>query len=394
MAARYRPSAVDIWRDPRFCSLSDDAKLLSRYAITGPQTNRIGLMHFSLALAAEDLQWSPERLGERFAECVQTLGWGWDSAHRMLLIRDWWLVNKPANPNIFKAYLGDLDGLPTSPLIAEFCANVKNLSPALAELLANVSRNVSANVPPNHPPQEQEQEQEREQEKEPPPPPTPSRHPAQPPGTGWAEVEGVLLAAGMSAVPKAIAGAQARGATPDAVAALYAEWAEKPGAWEVGALHRRITGDLASWPPPRGDYQRRAAHDDASSAAARKAAANAEQRRVDAENLAREDEELAALEGSHGAQLDAISWGTGREVERLRSLFERTYGSAWESEIRRFRNRRAAGDPMARGMRIELLRTLAASTSPSSPECSVEPPPGPLGSRSAQPAEGREVATI
>jgi hypothetical protein len=211
MPALYRAASIDEWRKPNFCALSDECKLLAQYARTGPQTNRIGLMHFSLALAAEDLEWSPEHLGERFKIVVDTLGWGWDSAARVLFIPDWFAVNRPANPNIFKKCLEDLRPLPQTELLKRFCEIKIWLPPNFSKLLPNVSANVptniSANVTPNYPAQEQNQEQEQK-----PSPPAPSRQ-TSPDGGRWGEVVGALVATGMADVRGAITGAEASGKT-------------------------------------------------------------------------------------------------------------------------------------------------------------------------------------
>ena len=139
-------------------------------------------------LAAEDLGWSTERLTERLANVVETLDWQWDPARRMLLIPDWWVVNRPANPNVFKSCLEDLRGLPPSHLVEAFCSNTTHLSQNFAKLLPNVS----ANVTPNCPTHEQEQDQEQE-----PPPPTPSTNTEPVAASMEAAVVEILLEQGM-----------------------------------------------------------------------------------------------------------------------------------------------------------------------------------------------------
>jgi len=115
--SRYRKVAVRLWTDAKFRSLSQDAKLLWFYLLTGPQTSNIpGIVVGGQASIAEALQWLPERFAERFAELF----------HRGLCKADFeaglvWLPNgpkhnPPANPNQVKAWLKVWDEVPECQL--------------------------------------------------------------------------------------------------------------------------------------------------------------------------------------------------------------------------------------------------------------------------------------
>ncbi|MCH8042242.1 MAG: hypothetical protein IID44_00860 [Planctomycetes bacterium] len=58
--ARFRKVYPRIWSDQDFLSLGDSEKLLALFALTGPQSNRIGLFEFLPAMSAERLGWSIE----------------------------------------------------------------------------------------------------------------------------------------------------------------------------------------------------------------------------------------------------------------------------------------------------------------------------------------------
>ncbi|MCA9232432.1 MAG: hypothetical protein KDA57_17415 [Planctomycetales bacterium] len=59
-----------------------------------------------------------------------------------------------------------------------------------------------------------------------------------------------MLRLGVSAAGQAVNGARERGLSVEAARELLAEFQAQPGAWQPGALYRRITGGLTAWPPP------------------------------------------------------------------------------------------------------------------------------------------------
>ena len=160
MAQKYRKVDPRIWGDEKFVCLTSDERLIALYCLTSSQVNRIGLFRFSLALAAEEMGTLPPTFAKRFGNVCQTFRWGFHEPTKTLYFPTWWKYNRPDNPNILKSYLADLHDVPTSPLIAIFCANTKYLP----ETFACVVRNVTPNVTPNVQAQEQEQEQEQEQD--------------------------------------------------------------------------------------------------------------------------------------------------------------------------------------------------------------------------------------
>lgn len=121
---RYRKAYPRIWRHPGFRALSRDEQRLALYLLHGPQTNRIGLYHFSVFTAAEDLDTTPETLKKCLANVTVTFGWMFDSDARVLFIPSWWKWNTPENANVIKGALKDLNDVPPCSLVDAFAANV------------------------------------------------------------------------------------------------------------------------------------------------------------------------------------------------------------------------------------------------------------------------------
>jgi hypothetical protein len=125
--ARYRKLFPRIWRHPGFRALKPAARELALYLLTGPQTNGIGLFHFSPATAAEDLNVGGETLRERLADVSTTFGWLFDADARVFYIPSWWRWNKPENENVLKGILKVLNEIPPSSLVEAFAANLETL---------------------------------------------------------------------------------------------------------------------------------------------------------------------------------------------------------------------------------------------------------------------------
>jgi hypothetical protein len=168
---RYRKVYPRVWRTPTFTALAVELKLLVVYVLTGPQQNRIGLSHFSVFTAAEDLGATPEQIGERLHAVCTAFGWHYDAAARVLFIPSWWTWNQPENPNVLKNLLGDLAEVPPSDLLADFARNIVTLRPTLRgtfrERMAERSLErypepINERFPERMPHQEQEQEREQE----------------------------------------------------------------------------------------------------------------------------------------------------------------------------------------------------------------------------------------
>lgn len=121
--AKYRKIDVRVWTDEKFSQLNPEQKLFALYALSGSQTNRVGLFSVSLGMASELLGISGNRI-ERVCHTVcHTLSWLFDIPLSVLYLPQWWKYNSPANSNAMKGALKDLDDLPKTYLLHEFNDN-------------------------------------------------------------------------------------------------------------------------------------------------------------------------------------------------------------------------------------------------------------------------------
>lgn len=123
---RYRKLFIGFWLHPGLTELTDSEKLLAVWLLTGPATNRIGLYRLSPAQAAEDLGTSLESFRKRLRTVCTAFGWLFDERSRVLYIPSWWKWNPPANENVVRGSLKDLNEIPACGLVDAF---VKNIEP-------------------------------------------------------------------------------------------------------------------------------------------------------------------------------------------------------------------------------------------------------------------------
>jgi hypothetical protein len=173
---RYRKVFPRLWRNPDFRALDTDAKIVTLYLLSGPQTNRIGLFLLSPGAAAEDLGTT----SEHFTACVERVckafRWSFDVARRMLWIPSWWKFNPLSeNANNVKGYLADLDEVPPSLLISQFCKHLRFVPSVHHALFQAAAARYGVRTPSRHRPdsdgdgvgtQETDTETETEQEQE------------------------------------------------------------------------------------------------------------------------------------------------------------------------------------------------------------------------------------
>jgi len=132
MAPRYRKIGAFLFTDEKMATLPTTAKLVGSYVLIG-QVNRVGLFVFSPGRAQEELGLSVKIFNSNFDLVLSTFSWSFDHAARVLYIPTWWRYNAPENPNVLVGALDDLNGLPHTPLLKEFAANVRYLPPNLVE---------------------------------------------------------------------------------------------------------------------------------------------------------------------------------------------------------------------------------------------------------------------
>jgi hypothetical protein len=91
------------WQSPEIRALSEDARVLALYLLTTPHANLIGCFRLPDAYAAEDLQWSCERVAEGFRKLGESGFLTRDEATKWLLIAKYIKWNPFENPNVATA---------------------------------------------------------------------------------------------------------------------------------------------------------------------------------------------------------------------------------------------------------------------------------------------------
>jgi len=161
VVGRYRRSYPRIWRHPGFAGLTQSERILALYLLQGPQSNRIGLFHFSVSTAAEDLGVGLETLRKGLSNVCLTFGWLSDSEARVFYIPSWWRWNRPDNLNVLRGSLKDISELPSCGLVDAFAGNLTYVPPDVQETFIETLRE---RLPKRSGTQEQEQKQYQKQD--------------------------------------------------------------------------------------------------------------------------------------------------------------------------------------------------------------------------------------
>ena len=135
-------------------------------------------------------------------------------------------------------------------------------------------------------------------------PPAPFVESTSPPDA-WEEVEEMLRELGMSRAGEAIARARDRGLKTRDVVDMMGHWEKHCGAWGLGALFRRLTGDLADWPPVAASFERQQQRQ----ATARSHEAVVAERHAGEQRREAEKRRRVALDDRWGAVIDALTGG-------------------------------------------------------------------------------------
>jgi len=181
--SRYRKVEVRTWGDEKFRRLSalpPSGKGLWLYLITGPHTGPIpGLFRASRAAMAEELGWTTEQFGERFAELFREGMATADFEARVMWIPQAIKHNRPDNPNVVKSWAAEFDLIPESALKVEAWNALRASVYALGEQFGkafddslpnpsfNGSTNGSANGFGNGRPNQEQQQQQQPKEQAP-----------------------------------------------------------------------------------------------------------------------------------------------------------------------------------------------------------------------------------
>ncbi|EQA5358081.1 DnaT-like ssDNA-binding domain-containing protein [Serratia marcescens] len=154
----YGKVHTSFWISDGMRQVSDDARLLALYLLTGQHTNMIGCFRLPDGYVSEDLGWPFERVSKGFDELSNNGFATRDSTSKWVLIRNFMEWNTIDNPN---------QGISALRLFTQVPDNT-SLKPVLARVLANAISHIDAAKLKGServikPFLNQEQEQEQEQ---------------------------------------------------------------------------------------------------------------------------------------------------------------------------------------------------------------------------------------
>lgn len=94
----YGSVQVRFWDNPITQKLSDQAKLMAIYLMTGPHSNMIGCFRLPDGYITEDLNWNVNTVKSRFQELININFLTRDSANNWLILHDYLKQNPVQNP--------------------------------------------------------------------------------------------------------------------------------------------------------------------------------------------------------------------------------------------------------------------------------------------------------
>lgn len=100
------------WQSPEVRAMSEDGRTLALYLLTSPHANLIGCFRLPDAYAAEDLQWTAERVSEGFQELSSKGFVSRDEGTKWVVIHKYVKWNSFENANVAKAARKAFDQVP------------------------------------------------------------------------------------------------------------------------------------------------------------------------------------------------------------------------------------------------------------------------------------------
>lgn len=144
--SRYATIYTKIWQDETFKTLDSDAQMLFIYLLTSPHSNLIGFYYLPIAYVAEDLGNPCETLSEPFRNLRERGLIEYDSAAKVVLVRNYLKYNPIQNPNQAKGAVSMLENMPQTHLLAAFLECVERYCPNHFETLSKPFCNPSETV--------------------------------------------------------------------------------------------------------------------------------------------------------------------------------------------------------------------------------------------------------
>lgn len=124
--------ASAFWEDDKVRGMSDRAKLLALYLLTGPSSNLVGCYRLHPDYMAEDLNWPREAVWEALEEVCQTGFASFCGKTHLVLLPRYLKWNPFSNPNVSKKALKIIDTLPRQTVV--FNALLKSLKASAKHL--------------------------------------------------------------------------------------------------------------------------------------------------------------------------------------------------------------------------------------------------------------------
>lgn len=118
MARDYGRISTGFWNHPKIRGVSDQAKLLANYLMTGPHSNACGAYLLPDAYVADDLGWSSGTVSKLFGELFRIGFCKRFSDGRHIVVCDFLDWNPVENPNVGKGILKQIALLPDDPCLS------------------------------------------------------------------------------------------------------------------------------------------------------------------------------------------------------------------------------------------------------------------------------------
>jgi hypothetical protein len=131
------------WQSPEIRELPEDARTLALYLLTSPHGNLIGCFRLPDAYAADDLQWTAERVSEGFAKLADVAFVRRDEATKWVFITKYLKWNAFENPNVARAAHKALDQVPSLPLKPALALALLEFGQHLTEELTKACQTLS-----------------------------------------------------------------------------------------------------------------------------------------------------------------------------------------------------------------------------------------------------------
>ena len=149
---RWRRVQSRSWIEEPMRYLSDSERVVRLYCTTGPQSTSVGCFHLSPAVAVEHLgNVTMREFLRRLDRVVESSGWKWDAAAKVLWIPEWLKENEPQSPNVCKSWRRLLADVPDCELKLEAVVAIKVFLKAFAEGFQQAFGDLQVRLPATFP---------------------------------------------------------------------------------------------------------------------------------------------------------------------------------------------------------------------------------------------------